>query len=85
MDLPDIEKRLREILETDFRVPAEKIGPSSTFRGDMGLDSLDAVDLILFVSREFGLKPQVDAFRDLHTFQKVAQHLFETTRGVKAG
>ena len=84
MTRDEISARLKEILATDFRVPAEKIQPTSTFRGDMGLDSLDAVDLILFVCREFGLKPQVDAFRDLHTFEKVVNHLVESTQGKNA-
>lgn len=67
--------RLKEILQADFRIPGDKVTPQATFRGDLGMDSLDAVDLIYLVSREFGLKPDVDAFRDLDTVQKVVGYL----------
>jgi acyl carrier protein len=67
--------RLQEILQADFRIPADKVTPQASFRGDLGMDSLDAVDLIYLVSREFGLKPDVDAFRDLDTVGKVVAHL----------
>lgn len=74
--------RLREILQADFRIPAEKVTLPATFRGDLGMDSLDAVDLIYLVSREFGLKADVEAFRDLDTVQKVVAYL--TTHGKNA-
>ncbi len=67
--------RLREILQADFRIPREKITPEATFRGTLGMDSLDAVDLIYLVSREFGMKADVEAFRDLDTVQKVCAYL----------
>ncbi len=72
--------RLKEILQADFRIPADKVTPQATFRGDLGMDSLDAVDLIYLVSREFGLKPDVDAFRDLDTVQKVVAHLLANAK-----
>ena len=67
--------RLKEILQADFRIPADKVRLEATFRGDLGMDSLDAVDLIYLVSREFGLKADVEAFRDLDTVQKVVAYL----------
>jgi acyl carrier protein len=73
--------RLREILQADFRVPAEKVTPQATFRGDLGMDSLDAVDLIYLACREFGLKADVDAFRDLDTVQKVVAYLAANAKG----
>ncbi len=63
--------RLRQILEEDFKVPAAKVTPEATFRGTLGLDSLDAVDLIYLVGKSFGFKATVDQFKDLHTVQKV--------------
>ncbi len=73
--------RLREILQADFRIPAEKVVPDATFRGDLGMDSLDAVDLIYLVSREFGLKADVEAFRDLDTVKKVVAYLAANEKG----
>ncbi len=67
--------RLKEILLADFRIAPDKVTPDATFRGALAMDSLDAVDLIYLVSREFGLKPDVEAFRDLDTVQKVVDHV----------
>jgi acyl carrier protein len=67
--------RLKQVLQADFRIAPDKVTPDATFRGTLAMDSLDAVDLIYLVSREFGLKPDVEAFRDLDTVQKVVDHL----------
>ncbi|MBL8952380.1 MAG: acyl carrier protein [Myxococcaceae bacterium] len=67
--------RLREILQADFRIPPDKVTPQATFRGELGMDSLDAVDLIYLVSREFGLKADVEAFSNLDTVEKVVAYL----------
>ena len=75
MTREEIEAKLIEIVSTEFRVPREKVKPEATFRGNLGMDSLDAVDLIYLVSREFGLKADVEAFRDLDTVQKVVDYL----------
>jgi acyl carrier protein len=70
--------RLKQVLQSDFRITPDKVTPDATFRGTLAMDSLDAVDLIYLVSREFGLKPDVEAFRDLDTVQKVVDHLVKT-------
>ncbi len=63
--------KLREILMTDFKVPEAKITDDATFRGAFGMDSLDAVDFIYLCTKSFGLKADVSAFRELHTFKLV--------------
>jgi acyl carrier protein len=67
--------KVKQILQADFRVPAERITPDAAFRGSLGLDSLDAVDLIYLLSKEFGLKPDIESFRDLDTVEKVVAYL----------
>ena len=39
------------------------------------MDSLDAVDLIYLVGKGFGIKATVDHFKDLHSVQKVVDHI----------
>ena len=63
--------KLRELLAEDFKVPPAKVTPEATFRGTLGMDSLDAVDLIYLVGKSFGIKATVDQFKDLHSVQKV--------------
>ncbi len=70
--------KLQDLLEEDFKVPRAKVTPEATFRGTLGLDSLDALDLIYLVGKTFGLKVAVESFRDLHTVQKVVDHIVKT-------
>ena len=67
--------KVKEVLQADFRVPPEKVTPEATFRGTLGMDSLDAVDLIYLVGKTFGIKARVDSFAELHTVQQVVNHV----------
>ena len=62
---------LRALLAEDFKIPAAKVTPEATFRGNLGMDSLDAVDLIYLVGKTFGIKATVEQFKDLHSVEKV--------------
>ncbi len=67
--------KLKELLVTDFRIPPAKVTPSATFRGALGLDSLDSVDFIYLVTKTFGVKADTSDFRELHTVQLVADFI----------
>jgi acyl carrier protein len=77
--------KLKGILTSDFRVPAEKVSREATFRGTFGMDSLDAVDFIYLVSKEFGVKADVGDFRELHTLGKVVDYLVKRVGEKAAG
>jgi len=77
--------KVREVLAADFRVPPEKVTPEATFRGTLGLDSLDAVDLIYLLGKAFGVKTTVDQFKDLHSVQRVIDHLVKLTSDAEQG
>lgn len=72
---------LKEVLERDFKVPPAKITKDATFRGTLGLDSLDAVDLVYLLCKSFKLKANLHDWRELHTVEKVVQHLVKATQG----
>ena len=76
--------KVREILIADFKVPPAKITPEATFRGTLGMDSLDAVDLIYLLGKAFGVKATVEQFKDLHSVEKVVAYLAKVA-GEKTG
>jgi len=45
--------RLSRILTEHFGKPQEQLTPDATLRGTLMLDSLDLVDLVFFIGREF--------------------------------
>ncbi len=71
MTSAEVLAKLRDLLAEDFKVPAAKVTPEATFRGTLGMDSLDAVDLIYLVGKAFGIKATVEQFKDLHSVEKV--------------
>ena len=75
--------KIGEILQADFKVPGAKITPQATFRGTLGLDSLDAVDLIYLLGKAFGIKPSIEDYKDLHTVAAVTGYVQRKT-GTKA-
>lgn len=75
MTRQEVLAKLKELLVSDFRVPEAKLTEAATFRGTMGMDSLDTVDFIYLVSKSFGIKANIAEFRDLHTLGAVADFL----------
>jgi acyl carrier protein len=75
MTREEVLAKVRDILVADFAVPPEKVVPEATFRGTLGLDSLDAVDLVFFVEQGFGMKKGLHAYRELHTVAKLVDFI----------
>lgn len=73
-------ERLQKILSENFDIPADKVTPDATFRGVLGLDSLDVVDLVFFIQEEFGFKDKLESYRDLHTVEKVCAYVAHKTK-----
>jgi acyl carrier protein len=73
----EILSQIQDVLEQDFQVARARITPQATFRGTLGLDSLDAVDLIYLVAKRFGIPAELQAFAGLHTVQSVVDHIHQ--------
>ncbi|KAI0257568.1 acyl carrier protein-like protein [Lactifluus subvellereus] len=62
LDKTQIETRVLEVLKTFEKVSPEKLKPSASFTNDLGLDSLDAVEVVMAVEEEFSIEiPDVEA------------------------
>ena len=68
--------QLRQIINTNFGVPLEHITPESSFRANLGMDSLDLVDLIFFVGKNFAVDKPVEAYHELVTVQELASFIY---------
>lgn len=77
MQRADVENRVLMILLRDFKIDASRVVPEATFRGTLGMDSLDAVDLVFLLCAEFGLKKDLHPWRGLNTFAQVVDFLIE--------
>ncbi|KAG8887172.1 hypothetical protein FRB99_004309, partial [Tulasnella sp. 403] len=54
--------RIINVLESFEKVDASKLTPSSSFAEDLGLDSLDAVEVVMAIEEEFAIEiPDAEA------------------------
>ncbi|XP_055318710.1 acyl carrier protein, mitochondrial isoform X2 [Sitodiplosis mosellana] len=61
---PEIEERVLKVVKSYDKIVAEKLTPDSHFINDLGLDSLDHVEVIMAMEDEFGFEiPDSDAER----------------------
>jgi acyl carrier protein len=67
----EVLSQLKTILQRDFAIAPEKVTPEASFRGTLGMDSLDVVDLIFFLEKSFALNAGLEAYRELHTVRKL--------------
>lgn len=59
------------VLEKEFEIDAELLKPEALLYEDIGLDSLDAVDLIVMVDKELGVRIEEEDARELRTLEDV--------------
>ncbi|KAH7931080.1 acyl carrier protein [Leucogyrophana mollusca] len=58
----DIQSRVLEVLKGFEKVDPAKLSTSSSFTDDLGLDSLDAVEVVMAVEEEFAIEiPDAEA------------------------
>ena len=68
MNLNKIIKITHEVLVEEFEIEGSTIKGDSNFRDTLDLDSLDYVDLVVFVEENFDVKLTADNFQTVVTF-----------------
>lgn len=56
MERKEIEEKVKAFLIDDLEIEEENIYPESRLKEDMGIDSLDYVDIVVIVEKNFGFK-----------------------------
>jgi acyl carrier protein len=70
-----------KVFEESFEIEKEKLRPDAQIFSDLGLDSLDAVDLVVALEKNFGVKIRDhDKVRDIRTLQDVYQFILNIKR-----
>ena len=64
-------KIVNKVLEEEFEIDAELLKPESLLNEDLGLDSLDAVDLIVMVDKQLGVRIEEEQARSIRTLEDV--------------
>lgn len=67
MTRKEIEQKVNDFLVDEFEIEADKIQGASRLKEDLGIDSLDLVDLVVVVKKIFGFKINLEEMKDVRT------------------
>jgi acyl carrier protein len=65
-----------DVFADSFEIPRERITPQAEIFGDLGLDSLDVVDLVAAIQKKFSIQIRNDdRVRSIRTLQDLYNYL----------
>jgi acyl carrier protein len=69
----EIHARLKEVLVELFEIDPAKVTPEAHLYQDLGIDSIDAIDLLLRLKELTGRKIQPETFKNVRTVADVTE------------
>ena len=75
MDINGIQEKVNAFLVDELEIDESKIEDGTRLKEDLGIDSLEVVDVIVLVEEEFGFKMSREDFRDLKTYGQFCQFI----------
>jgi acyl carrier protein len=75
MNRQEIEEKVREFLIEDLEIDEEKIQPEARLKEDIGIDSLDFVDIVVIVEKKFGFKIKTEDMAKVKTFSDFCDYI----------
>jgi acyl carrier protein len=67
---------ITNFLIEEFEIDAAKITPNAHLKDDLGLESLDFVDIAVIVQKEFGLTLKGEEMTAIKTLQDLYDYIF---------
>jgi acyl carrier protein len=75
MTRTEIEEVVKKFLVEDIEVAVEVIKPNARLTDDLGIDSLDFVDIVVIVERNFGFKINPEEMQDVATLSQFCDYV----------
>ena len=75
MERKEIEEKVREFLIEDLEIDKEKIAPEALLKEDLGIDSLDFVDIVVIVEKKFGFKIKPEEMTEVKTLNQFNDYI----------
>lgn len=75
MERTEIEEKVREFLIDDLEIDEEKIAADAQLKEDLGIDSLDFVDIVVIVERKFGFKIKPEEMANVKTLSQFMDYI----------
>lgn len=65
----EVISKIKHTLSEEFEVPVEKMTPDAPLMETLDLDSLDLVDVVVLLEKNFGFTATKEDFLNVRTFQ----------------
>ena len=75
MDRKQIEEKVRNFLIEDLEIDEDKIFDDARLKEDMGIDSLDFVDIVVIVEKNFGFKIKPEEIQCVTTLKQFCDYI----------
>lgn len=75
MTKQEIIDKVNELLIEEFEMEAEALQPEASLKQDLEIDSLDFVDIVVLIDREFGFKPKAEELKQVKTLQQFYDYI----------
>jgi len=73
---------VNKMLVEEFEIDPDLLKPEALLYEDIGLDSLDAVDLIVMVDKQLGVRIEEDSARSIRTLADVYKIIDELAKNI---
>jgi acyl carrier protein len=78
-----VAKKVRDVFQAEFGIAPSDMKPGANLYKDLGLDSIDAIDLAVRLEVETGLKLKALELRSIRTFQDVVDVIWKKLQSKK--
>lgn len=75
MSRKEIEQKVREFLIDELEIDEDKIRDDAKLKDDMGIDSLDFVDIVVIVDKKFGFKIKPEEMKGVVTLKDFCDYI----------
>ena len=75
MEREKIEEIVKDFLIEEIEVEENAINPEALLKDDLGIDSLDFVDIVVIVERNFGFKIQAEEMAEVKNLKQFCDYI----------
>ena len=74
-EIKDMLEKMREIIAEQLNCDGETIGLDTSFKDDLGADSLDLFELVMALEEEYGMEIPAEELSDVETVGDIIEYL----------
>ncbi len=75
MSIEEINEKVKNFLVEDLEIEEDKIEGGARLKEDLGIDSLEVVDVVVLVEEQFGYKMKPEDFKELITLDQFTKFI----------